>query len=193
MNIPSAPLSRINYGSVIVDHVRSQPVKRWCTFTLEYPRWTHQKLWDIALRRTFVELEHRILRRKLMRENLATGATAIRRVVTIGGNLDDENKVKKAYHAQGLIDGIADDKFLRYELAKAWKNNVRRIVEKQGHRFHDREAQVYFAELNGGLEFHIYYLLRLECKSIGAGIDKILRTESGISYLTDTFSLPKAA
>src|SRR5206468_345624 len=123
----------------------------------------------------------------------ATGATSIRRAITLGGNVHDEDRKLNALHAQGLIDGIADDAYLVEALTKAWRNNVRRLVEKAGHRFHEQEAQVWLRELDGNFDLHVYYLLRLESKSVGAGIDKILGTESGISYLTSTRPALRAA
>lgn len=193
MYLTPSPTSFIRYGEEIVEHLRSQPVKRWCGVTLQYPRWKSRKRWDVALKRTFVELEHRILRNKLLRENLATGATSIRRVITLGGNVDDDNRKLKALHAQGLIDGIADDACLVKALTKAWRNNVRRLVEKDGYSFYEQEAKVWLDELSPDLDAYVYYVLRLESKFLGAGLDKILSTESGISYLTGTPPALKAA
>lgn len=172
------PLSLYHQTAYFTEHICSQPVKRWCTFTLQYPRWSNLKLWEICLRRTFRELENRTLKRQILKQNAETGATSIRRVVTLGGNPDHGVR----YHAQGIIDGIADDKYLIKELTTAWRNNVRRIVQSAGHTFHEREAKVYVGELDKNVKHHTLYLLRYEDAKAGWGVNKILG--SGLSYLT---------
>jgi hypothetical protein len=178
MTLCSSSVPLYDQTNYFAEHICSQPVKGWCTFTLQYPRWSNLKLWEICLRRTFRELENRILKRQTRKQNTETGATSIRRMVTIGGN--PEKGIR--YHAQGMIDGVVEEKYLTKELAKVWRNNVRRVVQSGGHIFHEKEATVYVRPLDEDIKRHVFYLVRNEDPKVGWGVNKIMG--SGLSYLT---------
>jgi hypothetical protein len=184
MSVTPPPVSPYDQTGYFAEHVRLQPVKRWCTFTLAYPRWSSLSVWEICLRKTFREFDNRLLKGRLLKQNAATCASSVRRVVTIGGN--PENGV--AYHAQGLIDGIADNEYLIELLTKTWHNNARRTAQCAGHTFHAKEAKVYLQPVDHQVERHLNYLLRKEDQRVGWGVDKVLG--NGISYLTETNPLP---
>lgn len=184
MTKSALPTSLYDQTGLFTEHVRHQPVKRWCTFTLAYPRWSNRLLWETCLRKTFREFENRVLRGRLAKQNAATGATSIRRVVTIGGNPDEGIR----YHGQGIIDWTADDGYLIRELTNAWHKNVRRMVQAAGHKFYAKEAMVYAKQLDHQVARHLHYLFRHEDSKVGWGVDKVLGR--GVSYLTETNGLP---
>jgi hypothetical protein len=153
-------------------------------FTLHYPRWSNTSLWESGLRKTFQEFDNRVLKGRRLKQNMATGADSIRRVVTIGGNPDEGTR----YHAQGIIDCIADESYLLKQLTKAWHNNVSRMTVGDGHKFHAKEATVYIEQLDHQVTRHLNYLWRSEDRRVGWGVDKVLG--SGMTYLTETNTLP---
>lgn len=160
-----------------------QSVGRWAMFTLEFPRFSNQALWEAPVRSALKQLEKTYPKSTTKKHRIRASVPLLSYTSILGG--DRARGV--ALHAQGLIEVLDDPGLTRLsmKMEAAWKSAVTRQIRHLGCDQSDinmKEVKVWVRELDGDPSNYLAYLNRYEGHDLGFGVNKVMLSATALTH-----------